>query len=59
VQLTCLFPASRTRDPKVRLFADFAIARMRAEMGAALAGLALPGQAAPSQLQAVGAERPG
>jgi DNA-binding transcriptional LysR family regulator len=59
VQLTCLFPASRMRDPKVRLFTDFVITRMRADMGAALAGLALPGQAAPSQHQVGGAERPG
>jgi DNA-binding transcriptional LysR family regulator len=39
VQLTCLFPATRLRDPKVRLFTDFITSRMRADLAAAVAGL--------------------
>lgn len=39
VQLTCLFPASRLRDPKVRLFTDFVSARIRVELASAVAGL--------------------
>jgi hypothetical protein len=37
--LTCLFPATRLRDPKVRLFTDFITSRMRADLAAAVAGL--------------------
>lgn len=43
VQLTCLFPATRLRDPKVRHFTDFITARIRADLTAAVAGLAMPG----------------
>ena len=42
-QLTCLSPHRRLRDPKIRLFIDFIIARMRADLAAATAGLILPG----------------
>lgn len=43
VQLTCLFPQSRLRDPKVRLFTDFIVTRIRADLTAAVAGLELGG----------------
>jgi DNA-binding transcriptional LysR family regulator len=43
VQLTCLFPQSRLRDPKVRLFTDFIVTRVRADLAAAVAGLTLDG----------------
>lgn len=39
VQLTCLTQHRRLKDPKTRLFADFAVSRMRADLAAAVAGL--------------------
>ncbi|SEO12063.1 DNA-binding transcriptional regulator, LysR family [Gemmobacter aquatilis] len=39
-QLSCLSPHRRLRDPKIRLFVDFVIARVRADMAARMAGLA-------------------
>jgi DNA-binding transcriptional LysR family regulator len=41
-QLTCLSQHRRLRDPKIRLFVDFIIARMRADLTAAMAGLVPP-----------------
>ncbi len=41
-QLTCLSQHSRLRDPKIRLFVDFIIARMRADLAAQVEGLVLP-----------------
>lgn len=38
VQLTCLTQHRRLKDPKIRLFTDFIIARCRAAMSAAVAG---------------------
>ena len=40
-QLSCLSQHRRLRDPKIRLFVDFIIARMRADLAAATAGLDL------------------
>ena len=36
VQLSCLHPHRRFKDPKIRLFVDFMIARCKAEIGAAV-----------------------
>lgn len=46
-QLSCLTQHRRLRDPKIRLFTDFIVARMRADMAARMEGLdlALPGLA--------------
>lgn len=41
-QLACLTQHRRLRDPKIRLFTDFIVARVRADMNAAVAGLQLP-----------------
>jgi DNA-binding transcriptional LysR family regulator len=41
-QLTCLSQHRRLRDPKIRLFVDFIVARMRADLAAQVAGLSLP-----------------
>lgn len=41
-QLVCLTQHRRLRDPKIRLFTDFIVARVRAEMTNALEGLQLP-----------------
>ena len=41
-QLSCLSQHRRLRDPKIRLFVDFIIARMRADLAAALQGLTIP-----------------
>ncbi|MBD3764945.1 MAG: LysR family transcriptional regulator [Rhodobacterales bacterium] len=43
VQLSCLTPHRRLRDPKIRLFSDFMAARIRADMAARVEGLSLPG----------------
>lgn len=43
VQLSCLTPHRRLRDPKIRLFSDFMAARIRADMAARIEGLSLPG----------------
>jgi len=40
-QLSCLTLHRRLRDPKIRLFTDFIIARVRADMGRAVLGLEL------------------
>ena len=40
-QLSCLSQHRRLRDPKIRLFVDFIIARMRADLAAATEGLDL------------------
>lgn len=37
VQLSCLYPHRRFKDPKIRLFVDFMVARCKAEIGAAVA----------------------
>ncbi len=42
VQLACLTQHRRLRDPKIRLFSDFLMDRMRRDMAAATAGLQLP-----------------
>jgi DNA-binding transcriptional LysR family regulator len=39
VPLTCLTQHRRLKDPKIRLFADFAVARVRAALAAAMAGM--------------------
>lgn len=46
-QLSCLTQHRRLRDPKIRLFTDFIVTRMRADMAARMEGLdaALPGLA--------------
>ena len=41
-QLSCLSQHRRLRDPKIRLFVDFIITRMRADLAAEVAGLAYP-----------------
>lgn len=41
-QLTCLSQHRRLRDPKIRLFVDFIIARMRADLARQVEGLVLP-----------------
>ncbi|MFN3822637.1 MAG: LysR substrate-binding domain-containing protein [Pseudorhodobacter sp.] len=41
-QLTCLTQHRRLRDPKIRLFVDFIIARCKADLAAEVAGLLLP-----------------
>lgn len=41
-QLVALTPHRRLRDPKIRLFTDVMAARIRADMGQALEGLAVP-----------------
>ena len=46
VSLSLLTPHRRLRDPKVRLFADFIVSRIRADMARQVEGLDLP-QAAP------------
>lgn len=38
-QLSCLMPHRRLKDPKIRLFTDFIIARCRADMAAQMQGL--------------------
>lgn len=48
VQLSCLTQHRRLRDPKIRLFTDFIIARCRADLARELLGLDLPGD--PAQL---------
>jgi len=40
--LACLTPHRRLKDPKVALFGDFMVARCRADLAAATAGLQLP-----------------
>jgi DNA-binding transcriptional LysR family regulator len=40
-QLSCVTQHRRLRDPKIRLFTDFIVARVRADMAAALQGLAM------------------
>lgn len=42
VQLACLTQHRRLRDPKIRLFSDFLMDRMRRDMATATAGLQLP-----------------
>lgn len=42
VQLSLLTPHRRLRDPKVRLFADFISARIRADMAVQMQGVMLP-----------------
>ncbi|MCT8329818.1 LysR family transcriptional regulator [Albidovulum sediminis] len=42
VQLTCLTQHRRLRDPKIRVFTDFIIARCRADLARATEGLELP-----------------
>lgn len=42
-QLTCLTQHRRLKDPKIRLFTDFIIARMRADLAAQVAGLVVAG----------------
>jgi DNA-binding transcriptional LysR family regulator len=46
-QLSCLSQHRRLRDPKIRLFVDFIIARMRTDLAAATGGLVLPAHSAP------------
>ena len=46
-QLSCLSQHRRLRDPKIRLFVDFIIARMRIDLAAATGGLGLTGSSAP------------
>ena len=41
-QLSCLSQHRRLRDPKIGLFVDFIIARMRADLATEVAGLAYP-----------------
>lgn len=41
-QLTCLTQHRRLRDPKIRLFVDFIIARMRSDLARQVEGLDLP-----------------
>lgn len=41
-QLSCLTQHRRLRDPKIRLFTDFIIARMRPEIESAVSGVQLP-----------------
>lgn len=41
-QLTCLTQHRRLRDPKIRLFVDFIIARMRTDLARQVEGLVLP-----------------
>lgn len=41
-QLSCLTQHRRLRDPKIRLFTDFIVTRMRADMAARMDGLVLP-----------------
>jgi DNA-binding transcriptional LysR family regulator len=41
-QLTCLSQHRRLRDPKIRLFVDFIIGRMRADLARQIEGLNLP-----------------
>lgn len=48
VQLSCLTQHRRLRDPKIRLFTDFIIARCRADLARELIGLDVPGL--PAQL---------
>ncbi len=47
VTLSLLTPHRRLRDPKVRLFADFIVGRIRADMAAQVQGLDLPGSDIP------------
>jgi DNA-binding transcriptional LysR family regulator len=49
-QLSCLTQHRRLRDPKIRLFTDFIVAKVRADMAARMASLtaALPGLVAAS-----------
>ena len=42
VSLSLLTPHRRLRDPKVRLFADFIVSRIRADMAQQVDGLDLP-----------------
>jgi DNA-binding transcriptional LysR family regulator len=42
VPLACLSPHRRLRDPKIGLFADFIVARIRADLARATEGLQLP-----------------
>lgn len=42
VPLACLSPHRRLRDPKIGLFADFVVARIRADLARATEGLQLP-----------------
>jgi len=42
VQLACLSPHRRLREPKIGLFCDFLIPRIRADLARATAGLQLP-----------------
>lgn len=41
-QLSCLTQHRRLRDPKIRLFTDFIVGRVRADMAQAMEGLFLP-----------------
>ena len=41
-QLSCLTQHRRLRDPKIRLFTDFMVARIKADMAAQVKGLDLP-----------------
>ncbi|MCU9847183.1 LysR family transcriptional regulator [Defluviimonas sp. WL0024] len=43
VQLSCLTQHRRLRDPKIRVFTDFIVAKCREELARAMDGLALPG----------------
>lgn len=45
VQLACLTQHRRLRDPKIRIFIDFIVARCRADLARATEGLRLPGVA--------------
>jgi DNA-binding transcriptional LysR family regulator len=40
-QLSCLSQHRRFRDPKIRLFVDFIVARIKADMAARMQGLVL------------------
>ncbi len=42
VQLSCLTQHRRLRDPKIRVFTDFIVAKCRADLARATEGLALP-----------------
>ncbi|MGO4915174.1 LysR substrate-binding domain-containing protein [Pseudogemmobacter sp. W21_MBD1_M6] len=43
IQLSCLYPHRRFKDPKIRLFLDFMIGRCKAELAARMDGVSFPG----------------
>lgn len=47
-QLSCLSQHRRLRDPKIRLFVEFIVTRIKADLAAQVAGLTLPQAIAPS-----------